>query len=127
MKHISESIIGRKGLNSYLIFVPVDNDNQYFMDEFGIDGDRKSENVISVRAKNHWNVWISTPPVAARNNINLTCRYSQIYTTNLPLEQVMNICADIKWDFRSNMNPGVPEEFEKITYPDYLNMIKRYK
>ena len=125
MKHISESIIGRRGNSTQnwqsVLFIPTNTDVGVFDRKYGslTGGYTKYE----FRTSNHWKLWVADLQDAAKiglGTIEFTSPASTIYVSSLPTNQVKVMVKKMR--VSSNFLEGNPE-FKEITQDEYIKII----
>ena len=125
MKHISESIIGRRGNSTQnwqsVLFIPTNADLGVFDRKYGslTGGYTKYE----FRTSNHWKLWVADLQDAAKiglGTIEFTSPASTIYVSSLPANQVKVMVKKMR--VSSNFLEGNPE-FKEITQDEYIKII----
>lgn len=122
MKHISESIIGRRGLdNRMLIIVPINEDVDYIK-----SFDPKNSGIIVTHSENAWILVITTIQNAAKCNLipNLKSVFTKIFITDLSMKHTIDLCKS------SHVNilfKSIPPEFKEIEKEDCIKLLKQNK
>lgn len=121
MKHISESIIGRKGVLIYtLIIVPINEDLHFMKDLI----DPKS-GIFRTESKNGWDIVVLSIRDATDDLIiNIRSKYTKIYITKLPVKSAIDLCNKTHVDI---LFENIPPEFKEITKEDCIKIIKSNK
>ena len=129
MKHISESIIGRRGSSTQnwqsVLFIPTNTDVGMFDRKYGslTGGYTKYE----FRTSNHWKLWVAGLQDAVKiglGTIEFTSPASTIYISSLPVGQVKVMVKKMR--VSSNFLEGNPE-FKEISQEEYINIIDNIK
>lgn len=119
MKHISESIIGRKG-GSYqsVIIVPIDEDVSYIK-----SFDPKKTGIILTHSENAWLLAVTTIQNAAKCDLipNLESRCTRIFITDLSVKSTIDLCKSTHVNI---LFKSIPPEFKEITKEDCIKIIK---
>ena len=124
MKHISESIIGRRGtsIQRTLIIIPVNEDLQFMYDSINL-----SSGIVYTNSKNGWHIFVLSIRDATDDLIvNIRSKYTKICIAELPVKNVVALCNKMHVDilFKSNALNSIPPEFKEITKEDCIKIIK---
>ena len=127
MKHISESIIGRRGtsIQRTLIIIPVNEDLHFMHDSIN-----SSSGIIQTKSKNGWDIFVLSIQDATYDLIvNIRSKYTKICIAELPVKNVIDLCYKMHVDilFKSNALNSIPPEFKEITKDDCIKIIKTNK
>ena len=125
MKHISESIIGRRG-NSVqnwqsVLFIPTNADTGIFDRKYGsLDG---GYGKYEFRTSNHWKLWAADLQEASKiglGAVEYTSPASTIYVSSLPVDRMKNMVKKMR--VSPNFLEGNPE-YKEITQEEYIKII----
>lgn len=122
MKHISESIIGRKGVSIYtLIIVPI-NEDLFSFKRYSID---PKNSIVQTESKNGWYICVlSTRDATDDLIINIRSKHTKIYITELPVKNAIDLCNKSHVDIFFG---SIPPEFKEITKENCIKIIKTNK
>ena len=128
MKHISESIIGRRGasIQRTLIIIPI-NEDLFIFKRYPID---PKNNIVQTKSKNGWDIFVLSIQDATYDLIvNIRSKYTKICIAELPVKNVIDLCYKMHVDilFKSNALNSIPQEFKEITKEDCIKIIKTNK
>lgn len=119
MKHISESIIGRRGtsLQRTLIIIPINEDLRFMYDSIN-----SSSGIVRTKSKNGWDIFVLSIWDATDDLIiNIRSKHTKIYIAELPVKNVIDLCNKTHVDI---LFENIPQEFKEITKEDCIKTIK---